>query len=84
MEIISFLVEEGLILIPVLFIIGEIIRHTTLIHSKWIPLLLLLVSLCFTPLVIGGFTPDNIVQAILIAGVTVFGDQLIKQSRKGL
>ena len=82
MDIINFIIEEGLIMIPALYIIGEIIKFTGVLNNKWIPLTLLVFSLLFTPLLLGGFTPDNIVQAVLVTGVTVLGDQLIKQSRK--
>ena len=82
MDIINFIIEEGLIMIPALYIIGEIIKFTGVLNSKWIRLTLLIFSLLFTPLLLGGFTPDNIVQAILVTGVTVLGDQLIKQSGK--
>ena len=82
MDIISYIIEEGLIMIPVLYIIGEIIKFTGVLNNKWIPLTLLIFSLLFTPIFLGGFTPDNIVQAVLVTGVTVLGDQLIKQSGK--
>ena len=82
MDIINFIIEEGLIMIPVLYIIGEIIKFTGVLNNKWIPLTLLVVSLLFTPLLLGGFTPDNIVQAVLVTGATVLGDQLIKQTGK--
>ena len=82
MDIIEFIIDEGLIMIPVLYIIGEIIKFTGVLNNKWIPLTLLVISLLFTPLLLGGFTPDNIVQAVLVTGVTVLGDQLIKQSGK--
>ena len=82
MDIINFIIEEGLIMIPVLYIIGEIIKFTGVLNNKWIPLTLLIFSLLFTPLLLGGFTPYNIVQAILVTGVTVLGDQLIKQAGK--
>ena len=82
MDIINFIIEEGLIMIPVLYIIGEIIKFTGVLNNKWIPLTLLVFSLLFTPLLLGGFTPDNIVQAVLVTGVTVLGDQLIKQTGK--
>ena len=82
MDIINFIIEEGLIMIPVLYIIGEIIKFTGILNNKWIPLTLLVFSILFTPLLLGGFTPDNIVQAILVTGATVLGDQLIKQTGK--
>lgn len=83
MDILNYIVQEGLVMIPVLFIIGEIIKGTELLTNKWIPLAVLVVSVGFTPLVLGTYTADNIVQAVLVAGVTVFGNELIKQSSKG-
>ena len=82
MDIINFIIEEGLIMIPVLYTIGEIIKFTGVLNNKWIPLSLLVFSLLFTPLLLGGFTPDNIVQAVLVTGATVLGDQIIKQTGK--
>ena len=83
MDILNYIVQEGLVMIPVLFIIGEIIKGTELLGNKWIPLVILIVSIGFTPLVLGAYTADNIVQAVLVAGVTVFGNELIKQSSRG-
>ena len=83
MEILSYILEEGLIVIPALYILAEIIKGTGVVKNKWIPVILLGVSLVLTPLIVtGGYTADNIVQAILIAGATVFGNELISQSRK--
>lgn len=83
MDILNYVVQEGLVMIPVLFIIGEIVKSTELLSNKWIPLALLIISVGFTPLVLGAYTANNIVQAVLVAGVTVFGNELIKQSSKG-
>ena len=83
MDILNYVVQEGLVMIPALFIIGEIVKGTELLSNKWIPLVILIVSVGFTPLVLGAYTADNIVQAVLVAGVTVFGNELIKQSNKG-
>ena len=83
MDFLNYIVQEGLVMIPVLFIIGEIVKGTELLDNKWIPLVVLVVSVAFTPLVLGAYTADNVVQAVLVAGVTVFGNELIKQSSKG-
>lgn len=82
MDILNYVVQEGLVMIPVLFIIGEIVKDTELLSNKWIPLVVLVISVAFTPLVLGTYTAENIVQAVLVAGVTVFGNELIKQSSK--
>ena len=83
MDILNYVVQEGLVMIPVLYIIGEIVKGTELLSNKWIPLVILIVSLGFTPLLLGAYTADNIVQAVLVAGATVFGNELIKQTSKG-
>ena len=83
MDIVNYVVQEGLIMIPVLYIIGEIVKGTELLSNKWIPLVLLVVSIGFTPVVLGAYNANNIVQAVLVAGVTVFGNELIKQSSRG-
>ena len=83
MDVVNYIVQEGLVMIPVLFIIGEIVKGTELLSNKWIPLAVLIVSIGFTPLVLGAYTADNIVQAVLVAGVTVFGNELVKQTSKG-
>ena len=83
MDVLNYVVQEGLVMMPVLFIIGETIKSTELLSNKWIPLVILIVSIGFTPPVLGAYNADNIVQAVLVAGVTVFGNELIKQSSKG-
>lgn len=82
MNIIEFIVEDGLVMIPFLYIIGEIIIKTEIVKSNLIPLLLLMISFIFTPFLLGGFTAENIVQAGLVAGFTVFTDQVIKQVKE--
>lgn len=82
MDILEYVVKEGLVMIPVLFILAEVIKHTELLDNKWIPLTLLVISIAFTPFLLGTFNADNIVQAVLVAGVTVFADQLYKQTKE--
>ncbi|WP_026314406.1 phage holin family protein [Allofustis seminis] len=82
MDIMSYIVEEGLVMIPVLFILGEIIKHTNVLDNRWIPLTLLVISLGLTPLALGGYHANTIVQAILVAGVPTFGNQMYKQLKK--
>lgn len=82
MEFMEFLIEEALVMVPVLYIIGEFIKRLETIKDKYIPITLLVVSVGFTPLLIGSYSADSIVQAILVAGVTVLSNQLLKQSRK--
>lgn len=82
MDILNYVVEEGLIMIPVLYIIGEIVKGTELLSNKWVPLVLLVISVGFTPLLLGAYDATNIVQAVLVAGATVFSHELLKQTNK--
>lgn len=82
MDIMTFIVEEGLIMIPVLYILGEIIKTTDILENKWIPFVLLLISIALTPLLLSGYTPDNVVQAILVTGASVLANELKKQAKE--
>lgn len=82
MDILEFVTEQAYIMIPALWVMGYVIKNTKLIKDKFIPLSLLVVSVAFSPILLGGYTAENIVQAVLVAGGAVFADQLIKQSGK--
>jgi len=81
---IDFILEEGLIMIPTLFVIAEIIKAMEIINARYIPAILLVISLAMTPLILqGGYTADNIVQAILVTGGTVLGYEVYKETIRG-
>ena len=77
--ILNYIVEDGLILIPVLYIIGEIIKQTLIIKDKWIPLILLFFGVLFSVLLLNDPMINNIIQGILITGATVYINQVKKQ-----
>lgn len=82
MEIISYIIENRLVLVPVLYIVGEFIKRTEFIKDKFIPLILLFVGIVIS-LAMGGDTAINsIIQGILVAGATVLGNQIVKQVQK--
>ena len=82
MEILDYILQERLILIPVLYVLAEIIKMTELIKNKYIPLIVLVLGVLLS-LMLGGFTvTDNIIQGVLVAGATVLTNQIIKQSQK--
>lgn len=83
MDILQFIVDEGLVMIPVLFVLGEIIKHTTLLDNRFIPATLLVFSLIITPWLLGGFMAMNIVQAILVTGAAVLTNEVKDQYSKG-
>lgn len=82
MDFVEFIIEKAYIMVPVLWIIGFIIKHTEWIKDKYIPLILLIISLAFTPMLLGAYTPENIAQAVLVAGGAVIANELYRQSKK--
>ena len=78
MEILKYITENALVLIPALYILGEIIKGIRVIDNKWIPLILLPVGIVGA-MALGGWSVDSAIQGILVTGATVYGDQVIKQ-----
>ena len=78
--IFNYIVEDGLILIPVLYVIGYIIKQTNILSNRWIPLALLVIGIIFSIFLLNNPIVDRVIQGILIAGVTVFIDQVKKQN----
>lgn len=74
-----FISENEYVIIAALWFLGEIIKTTKVVNSRWIPFILLVVSLILTPAIIGGYNAYNIVIAVIVAGMSVFADQLLKQ-----
>jgi len=77
----EYIIEQALIVIPVLLILGKIIKSTDVIKDKYIPLTLLFVGVVFAIALIG-FNVDAVIQGILVAGAAVFGHELYKQSKE--
>ena len=78
-NLIDYIVSEAYILIPVLYVIGVFLKKIPNIADWLIPWILLLVGM------IGGFflsgmVIDGIFQGVIVAGITVFANQLYKQT----
>ena len=78
--IFNYIVDDGLILIPVLYVIGYIIKNTNILSNRWIPLVLLVIGIIFSIFLLNDPIVDRVIQGILIAGVTVFINQVKKQN----
>ena len=81
MEVLGYITENALILIPALLIIGQIIKNIEAIPDKWIPVILLPIGIAGA-LLCSGPSVDSAIQGILVTGVAVYGDQLVKQLGK--
>ena len=81
MEILTYITENALILIPVLVIIGLIIKKLEFIPDKWIPVILLPIGILGS-MSLGGWTVTSAIQGVLVTGAAVYGNQLVKQLKK--
>ena len=77
----NYIVEKCLILIPVLYVIGTILKNLEFIKDKYIPLILLPIGVALA-IAIKGVDVNSVIQGILVTGVTVYGNQIFKQINK--
>lgn len=81
MDFIKYITENALVLIPVLYIIGQVIKGIEKVADKYIPLILLPMGILGS-IALSGVSADSVIQGILVVGVTVYGNQLVKQVTK--
>ena len=79
----SFMLEQALVLIPVLWIIGAIVKRTPFIPDWLIPYILLVLG-AVGGLVTVGVSAEGVIQGILAAGAAVLGHQLVKQTGEAM
>jgi Na+-translocating ferredoxin:NAD+ oxidoreductase RnfD subunit len=80
MDILNYVIEEALILVPVLFVLGAIIKNTPKVKDWIIPYVLLVAGIALTVALLG-YSVEAIIQGVLVTGATVFSHNLIKQAR---
>ncbi len=78
---IEYIAENALLLVPVLNIIGTIIKNIEKIPDKYIPFILLFFGILGT-VAIMGISPESIIQGVLVTGAAVYGNQAMKQLKK--
>lgn len=90
MNIIDYIRPELLLIVPVLWVLGKLLKEAAFIRDKFIPLILggvgILLAVCWVggsaePFGVTGFF-TAVTQGILCAGVAVYGNQIVKQVRK--
>jgi len=82
MDFINYITENALILIPVLLVIGAILKNTEGIKDKYIPVILLPIGIPLSVWIMKGLSVYSVIQGILVTGAAVYGNQLIKQISK--
>lgn len=82
-SITNYIINDALILIPVLNIIGVILKNISndTFADKYIPVVLLVISIVFTNFMME-FGVDACIQGVLVTGASVFLNQLFKQYSK--
>lgn len=82
MEILNYITENALVLVPVLLIIGQIVKNIKVIPDKFIPLILLPFGVVGA-MALGGWTIQSAIQGVLVTGCAVYGNQIYKQLKDG-
>ena len=81
MDLTTYIIDNCLILVPCLLVIGSILKGTEKIKDKYIPLILLPLGIA-GGLAIGGININSIIQGILVTGAAVYCNQLFVQGKK--
>lgn len=81
MEILNLITENALIFIPVIYIIGMMLKGLEKIQDKFIPLILLPIGVALAMLSMG-LCVEGFIQGVLVVGAAVYTNQLIKQIQK--
>lgn len=77
----EYIAENAILLIPVLNVVGMIIKNTEKIPDKYIPLILLGFGIVGA-VAIMGLNVQAVIQGVLVTGTAVYGNQLVKQIKK--
>lgn len=80
-DLLSYIKEYALILIPMLYVLGMIMKGLNIIPDKFIPLLLMIFGI-LGAMGMNGANIDSLIQGVLVTGVTVYANQTIKQYKK--
>ncbi|MGO5075884.1 phage holin family protein [Clostridium sporogenes] len=78
-NLMDYIVEQALILIPVLYILGMMSKNTQQIKDWTIPWILLILGIVGA-ISLMGFNANAVIQGVLVTGAAVYTNQLIKQS----
>ena len=81
MNIIEYIAENALLLIPVLNVVGAIIKGVDKIPDKYIPIILLFFGI-LGAVAIMGLDIHSIIQGVLVTGAAVYSNQVVKQVKK--
>lgn len=81
MDVLSYIINRALVLIPVLNILGMILKTLEKIPDKFIPLILLAAGILGS-IALMGVSADSVIQGVLVTGAAVYGNQVVKQLKR--
>lgn len=81
MDVLKFITENALILVPAIYVLGMIIKNTEKVSDKYIPGILLLAGIIGS-IGLMGLNANAVIQGILVTGAAVYTNQLLKQHSK--
>ncbi len=81
---------ELLMIVPVLWVLGRLLKEASFLRNRWIPLILGIVGMLLAVCRMAGETETltladvftALTQGLLCAGAAVYGHQLVKQTKK--
>lgn len=79
LSLMDYILKEAYILIPVLYVIGVFLKKIPNIADWLIPWILLILGM-LGGFFLGDMQLHGLLQGVLVAGVTVFANQLYKQT----
>ncbi|MBP2240270.1 hypothetical protein J2Z40_000823 [Cytobacillus eiseniae] len=79
MDLLSYLNQNYLMLVPALWVLGYALKQTPAIPDWTIIWIILLISIIGGSLAFG-FTVTGVINGIIAAGVAVLGHQMLKQT----
>lgn len=86
MNIENIIIQNKLIIVPALIILGYVIKKLKKIPDKYIPLILLIFGVLLSIFTESSFTlpsiVESIIQGVLVTGAAVLGNQIPKQLNK--
>lgn len=78
MDFMNFITENMLIIIPLIYILGMVLKGTKKFPDEFIPVILLPVGI-IASLSLGGFNADSAIQGVLCVGCATYCNQVFKQ-----
>ncbi len=78
-NLLDYIKEQAFILIPVLYVLGLMLKSNKKIQDWVIPWILTICSI-LGAILLSGLNINAVIQGILCVGVAVYGNQLVKQT----